>query len=258
MSSHNGKFVWYELMTSNPAAAEKFYKSAIGWNMKDAGMPDRSYTVLSAGESMVGGLMAIPDDAKKMGAQSSWVGYIAVDDVDAYAKKVTTAGGKIMRAPDDIPGVGRFAVASDPHGAVFLLFRGAGEPPANPPAPGTPGTVGWHELLAGDLDPAFAFYSKLFGWTKAETIDMGEMGTYQTFAAGGGPAIGGMMKKPAQAPKPTWGYYVNVDAIDATVANVKKAGGQIVNGPVQVPGGSWIINCIDPQGAAFSAVAMKR
>lgn len=257
MSSYNGKFVWYELMTSNPAAAEKFYEGAIGWNMKDAGIPDRSYTVLSAGESMVGGLMAIPDDAKKMGAQSAWVGYIAVDNVDDYAKKVTAAGGKIMRAPDDIPGVGRFAVAADPAGAVFLLFRGAGEPSANPPAPGTPGTFGWHELLAGDPDVAFAFYSKLFGWTKDEAVDMGPMGVYQTFAAGG-PAIGGMMKKPTEAPQPGWGYYVNVDAIDATAAKVKNGGGQVVNGPLQVPGGSWIINCIDPQGAAFSAVAMKR
>ena len=74
---------------------------------------------------------------------------------------------------------------ADPHGAVFILFKGTSEE-APPPAPaGTPGHVGWHELHAGDLDSAFAFYSGLFGWTKAEAMDMGPMGVYQIFAIDG-------------------------------------------------------------------------
>ena len=85
-------------------------------------MTDRSYTLFSAGPAMVGGLMPIPEDARK-GARPCWTGYIAVDDVDAYAARVKAAGGAIHRAPEDIPGVGRFAVAADPHGAVFILFK---------------------------------------------------------------------------------------------------------------------------------------
>ena len=124
MSTTQGKFVWYDLMTSDSKAAESFYRSVIGWDAKDSGMADRSYTLFSAGPAMAGGLMPIPEEARAMGIRPCWTGYIAVDDVDAYAARVKAAGGVIRRAPEDIPGVGRFAVAADPHGAVFNLFKG--------------------------------------------------------------------------------------------------------------------------------------
>jgi hypothetical protein len=112
-------------------------------------------------------------------------------------------------------------------------------------------------LHAGDGASAFAFYSGLFGWTKAEAVDMGPMGIYQTFASGGA-AIGGMMTKMPDAPAPFWLYYFNVDAIDAAVARAKDSGGSIVLEPHQVPGGSWIAQCLDPQGALFAMVAARR
>ena len=86
---------------------------------------------------------------------------------------------------------------------------------------------------------------------------MGPMGTYQTFGAGG-PAFGGMMTKMPEMPVPAWQYYVNVEAIDVAIERVKAGGGQVINGPMQVPGGSWIINAVDPQGAMFALVAAKR
>jgi uncharacterized protein len=255
MTTH-GEFIWYDLMTGNCKAAEAFYRSVIGWGATDSGMADRSYTLLSVGPTMVGGLMPIPEEARKSGAQPCWTGYIAVDDVDAYAARVKEAGGFVHRAPEDIPGVGRFAVVADPHGAVFMLFRGSLEEGPTPAAPGTPGHVGWHELHAGDRESAFAFYAGLFGWTKAEAVDMGPMGIYQTFATGGAP-VGGMMTKASQTPMPFWLYYFNVDAVDAAMARVKDSGGQVIHGPTQVPGGSWIAHCLDPQGAIFAMVGPK-
>ena len=77
-------------------------------------------------------------------------------------------------------------------------------------------------------------------------------------AGAGGPAIGGMMTRPPEVPKPCWLYYVNVEAIDAAAARVKAASGQVVSGPMEVPGGSWIVQCLDPQGAMFAMVAPKR
>ena len=202
---------------------------------------------------MVAGLMAIPPEAA--GMPPSWMGYIGVDDVDAYTEKVKAAGGKIYRAADDIPGIGRFAVAADPHGAIFTLFSSSTIPPAAPP-PNTPGYVGWNELYAGDLDSAWSFYSGLFGWTKGDAIDMGAMGVYQLFNTGG--TGGGMMTKMPQFPMPLWLFYFNVDAIDAAVARSTQVGGKIVHGPSEVPGGSWIVQGFDPQGAMFALVATKR
>ena len=86
---------------------------------------------------------------------------------------------------------------------------------------------------------------------------MGAMGTYQIFNIKGQQA-GGMMKKMDQEPAAHWLYYITVDAIDAAQDRVKSAGGQVINGPMEVPGGSWIINGLDPQGAMFALVAPKR
>jgi predicted enzyme related to lactoylglutathione lyase len=196
MSDSHGKFVWYELMTTDPKSAESFYRSVIGWGGRDAGMPGMSYTLLTVGDMPVAGLMEMPQRVADSGAPPFWTGYVYVDDVDASAAQAKKDGGAIHHAPDDIPGVGRFAVIADPQGAAIALFKtpmAAGPSPT----PGTPGHAGWRELYAGDREAAFAFYSKLFGWTKAAHHDMGPMGLYQLFAAGG-ETIGGMMNKPPQ------------------------------------------------------------
>jgi predicted enzyme related to lactoylglutathione lyase len=249
----SGKFVWYELMTSDADAAEKFYGDVVGWGMKDAGVPGQHYTLAHAGESRVAGLMPIPQEACDSGARPCWIGYIGVDDVDAYAARVKDKGGAIHRQPADIPGVGRFAIVADPQGVMFALFKGAGTPPPAV-APGTPGHTGWHELHGLDGGKAFEFYADMFGWTKGDAVDMGPMGIYQLFAIGGVP-VGGMMTKMPSTPSPFWVYYFNVSEIRAAEARVKAAGGQIINGPHEVPGGAWIVQCLDPQGAMFALVA---
>ena len=249
-------FIWYDQMSNDLEASEAFYANVVGWTIAPNTMNQQTYSLVQAGDVMVGGLMPIPDDAKAMGARPSWMGYVGVPDVDAFAKKIIAAGGAIFREPTDIPNVGRFAVAADPHGAGFILFSGASDQAPTPAPDGTPGHIGWHELMAGDLDSAFAFYSGLFGWTKGDAHDMGPMGIYQLFTAGG-PAIGGMMTKPSSMPTAHWNYYFNVDAVGKGVERVKSAGGQIVNGPMEVPGGMWIAQGVDPQGAHFAILSNK-
>lgn len=256
MSSSHGKFVWYELMTTDPVAAVHFYGGVVDWTAKDSGMPGVSYTILSAGDVHVAGVMPVPPEAANAGAHPHWGGYVAVDDVDASAAQAETLGGTIHRPADDIPGVGRFAVIGAPQGGVLCLFKSAQPAPA-PVPPMTPGHVAWHELLANDGEAAFGFHAALFGWTKCAPIDMGPMGTYQLFAHDG-VDIGGMMTKPPAMPVAAWVYYVSVEAIDAAADRVRAGGGQVINGPMEVPGGDWIVNCTDPQGAHFSLVAPRR
>lgn len=255
MPTPEGKFVWYELMTTEPQAAEVFYRNVIGWQAQDAGMPGGAYTILSAGPTPVGGLMALLPEACAAGARPGWIGYVGVSDVDEFASRVVQRGGKLHRAAEDIPGVGRFAVVADPQGAAFVLFKGNSTQPPSA-APGTPGHVGWHELHAIDGAGAFAFYADMFGWTKGEGMDMGPMGIYQLFMTGDA-AVGGMMTKMPEVPVPFWLYYVNVAGVDPAVARVTANGGKVINGPMQVPGGSWIVNCLDPQGAMFALVGPK-
>lgn len=256
MSESHGKFVWYDAMMTDPHAAAAFYKDVIGWESKDSGMPDRTYLILSMDGIGVGGLMPIPAEAAAHGARPMWMGYIAVDDVDEYAAKVTAAGGSIMRGPEDIPTVGRFAVANDPHGAVFILFKGMGGDARV--APGTKGHIGWAELHSGDLETAWPFYVELFGWTSPSEMDMGPMGVYRMFATGGETTVGGMMTKVPEMPAPMWLYYFNVEGVDAAVERATKGGAQLLMGPHEVPGGQWIAQFLDPQGAMFAVVGFTR
>ena len=110
MADSQGGFVWYELMTTDTEAAKAFYGKVVGWGTQDAAMPSMPYTLFIAGGAMVGGLMDLPQDARKMGAPPSWIGYVAVDDVDAAAEQVMHLGGAVHVAPSDVPNIARFAV----------------------------------------------------------------------------------------------------------------------------------------------------
>ena len=251
------RFVWYELMTADAPAATDFYTQVVGWRAQDSGLPGGVYTLLMIGDAQVAGLMETPADLKAVGAPSAWSGYVAVDDVDAMAARVLAAGGKVLRPGEDIPEIGRFAVVADPQGASFMLFKPLrDDPPPMPPAE-APGTTGWHELRAMDGPAVFDFYATLFGWTKGEGLDMGPLGTYQLFDIDGVPGGAVMTKEPEQ-PAPGWRYYFRVDAIDAAAARVGKAGGRVTMGPHQVPGGSWVLHGVDPQGAVFALMSMAK
>lgn len=252
-------FIWYELMTSDPDAAVAFYRGVVGWNTADAGQAGMEYTILSVGDRGVGGVMAIPDEAARSGARPAWLGYIGVPDTDDHAKRIAEAGGELHRAPENIPEVGRFAVVADPGGAMFMVMTPLPREDAPPPsAPGTTGVVGWHELASSmGQEAAFAFYSKQFGWETAELMDMGPMGKYRVFTADG-VTLGGMMDRPAEAPASGWTFYVNVDGLDAAIERIKARGGQVLMGPHEVPGGSWIVRALDPQGASFALVSARR
>ena len=261
MTDDLGRFVWYELMTTDMKAAASFYGAVVGWGTQDSAMPGMEYTLFMRGESMAAGLMNQPEESRKMGASPSWMGYVGVDDIDTATAKAKRLGGTVYVEPRDIPGMGRFSVVADPQMAVFAMFQ-AVPPRSPPPAPplGTPGEIGWHELYATDWEKDFAFYSELFGWKKDQAMDMGPgVGTYQLFAtASGGPAIGGMFNKPAEVPVNFWLYYFNIDSIDPAVERVKSAGGKVLMGPMEVPGGAFIVQCMDPQGAMFALTGPRK
>jgi uncharacterized protein len=254
MFTPKGKFSWYELMTSDTQAAGKFYSNVVGWTTQEMPSGDGPpYTVFNLDGVGIAGMLTIPGHV-------AWIGYISVDDVDAHIEKIVEAGGKLLRPATDVPGMLRFAVMSDPQGAAIVVFTpNPAMPSPERPAPPTPGTIGWHELYTTDIDAGFDFYQKLFGWTKLSDMDMGPMGVYRLFDEGDHKEMGdgGMMIKPPQMPVCAWSFYFNVDSIKAAIERVTSGGGKVVNGPMQVPGGGWIIQGMDPQGAMFSLVSNK-
>ena len=256
MPKFEGRFVWYELMTTDTEAAQAFYGKVVGWGAQNAPVLGVSYTLFTVAEMPVAGLMQQPEEVRKRGAPPSWLGYVGVANVDTAAAKVARLGGTVHVPPSDIPNVGRFAVVLDPQHVAFALFQPAGDEPDRPVDPSAPGRVGWHELATNDWPKAFSFYNELFSWQKGDAVDIGAMGTYQLFTVGG-QAMGGMFNKPPAVPAPFWLYYVNVGDIDAAAQRVTAGGGKIINGPMQVPGGSWILQSLDPQDAMFALVGRK-
>lgn len=258
MTTLQGSWIWYELMTSDLAGAKAFYEAVVGWSMVPGGPETNDYGFITAADgAMIGGTLALTAEMIDHGARACWLGYVGVDDVDASLAAITAAGGSALMPARDVPMAGRIALAADPGGAPFYVMT-----PTPPPGGGTStafaaeincGHCGWNELLAADAPREVAFYCGLFGWTLPEPMDMGPMGKYQ-FIAHDGVQVGAIMPVMPQTPAPFWNHYFWVPSIAAAKAAIESTGGQVINGPMQVPGDDWIVQGIDPQGAFFSLV----
>lgn len=249
MAARKGRFDWFDLMTPDVAAARSFYTAVTGW--KTTKWDQADYEMWTVGNETIGGMMALPEEERMRGTQPHWLAHIETDDVDATVKKAQELGGKVLRPGTDIPTVGRFAILADPQGAIFGVFRP--QEPMND-APRKPGYFTWHELNTTDYLGAWKFYSELFGWKHTSSMDMGpEMGAYWMFGYDAQTSLGGMSNVAVQMKMPAhWLYYVSVEDLDAALARVKQLGGQILNGPMEVPGGDRIAQCMDPQGGMFA------
>ncbi|MBC7799872.1 MAG: VOC family protein [Gemmatimonadaceae bacterium] len=253
MADPHGRFVWYELMTTDMDAAARFYAGVVGWTVSDFD-GDASYRMFSAGPAGVGGLMAVPPGAGDM--RPGWFGYVGVDDVNATVDSIVAAGGAVQMPARDLDGVGRIAMLADPQGVAFYVMRGTSSEPSVSFNLTAPGHGAWNELGTTDLPAALAFYAAQFGWTKGDAMSMGPMGDYQ-FVHHGGERIGAMMARPEPGPPPGWQFYFRVADIDAAARATTAGGGTILNGPMPVPGDDHILVATDPQGATFAVVGQR-
>ena len=257
MSDRHGTPIWYELMSKDPLAARRFYAGILGWQI-DETPPTGStmdYRMINAGDGMVGGVFKLTDDMCKQGAAPCWMMYIGVDDVDACVCANTAAGGSVLMPAFDIANVGRIAMLSDPPGAPFYVMRGSSDEKSTAYNPDSPGHGAWHELHATDGVSATDFYCGQFGWGKSRSVDMGPMGVYQLLSSGGRD-LGGIMTD-ARFERPAWLVYFRVDGIELVARRIVEAGGQVIHGPMEVPGGGWIVNGLDPEGVMFALTGTR-
>ena len=256
-SNHRGWFTWYDLMTSNMKGAEEFYPKVTGWSVENWRGGPMPYQLWRVGEVAVGGSMELPEEARAMGEPSQWRAHVGVADVDGVCRRVEELRGRVVRQPQNIPQVGRFAVIDDPQGAVLAIFSPGEDSGPGPQSPPSPGRFSWHELATNDLNSTMLFYTELFGWEETDTADLGEIGSYRMFGFDGH-SFGGMFTTPdSRLGPPRWLFYVLVKDIEGAVTEVRQGGGTILNGPMRVPGGDLVAQCLDPQGAAFALHAKK-
>lgn len=258
MTTLQGSWIWYELMTPDLAGAKAFYEAVVGWSIAPGTAQTNDYGFIANTDGgMTGGVLTLTKDMTEHGARPCWLGYVGVDDVDASTAAIAQAGGAVLMPARDVPMAGRIAMVADCCGAPFYVMTptpppGGGESTAFSAMP-APGRCGWNELYAGNLDNAVTFYTGLFGWALPPAMDMGPMGKYQ-FIAHDCVQVGAIMARPETVPAPMWCHYFWVDSAAAAKARIEANGGQVVNGPHEVPGPLWIVQGVDPQGALFSLV----
>ena len=259
-----GGFIWYELISPDPAASKRFYDSVVGWNVApDPVAPGLEYRMIVRSDGgMAGGVMSLSEEMKAGGARPIWLGYLHVDDVDGAVKAISADGGSVTMAPWDQPGVGRLAMVTGPEGAPFYLMDPI-PPEGQPDAVSDVFSVDqlqrvrWNELWSSNPERSVDFYKRHFGWTQEGEMDMGEMGKYR-FIQHDGVAIGAVMRSMPDMPQSMWNFYVGVDDIDRAADAVRSGGGQIVNGPMEIPGGEFALNGVDPLGALFGLVGPRK
>jgi uncharacterized protein len=249
-----GRFLWQGLMTVDPAAAGQFYGNVVGWK-SEAWSADPSYINFIAPSGPVAGMSALPEANRAQGARGNWMAYIGTDDVDATVSQAEKLGAKVVRPAGDIPQVGRVATLTDPQGANFGVFKPlpSSAPPKGPPKNGD---FAWHELSTSDPEAALKFYQELFGWQLIQKMDMGPM-VYYVFGADG-VQRGGMYKPSHPTPGAAWLGYVEVADADKAAVATTKAGGHVLNGPMDVPGGGRIAQLADSHGVPFAVHAMSK
>lgn len=251
-AASRGSFVWYDLLTPDPKAAVRFYASIAGWKIQpfgDQSGPD-PYSMWVGSQGPLGGVMILPEEAKKMGAPPHWVSHVQVDNVEETLKKVRALGGQIYHDVEQIPTVGRVALIADPQGAPISVFTPLDAMSLHDST--KHGEFSWCELLTTDHRAAIDFYSKIFGWEVTGAHDMGPLGEYMLYGHNG-VTLGGMFTKTADMPMPPmWIYYLHVDNMDEAVKTAVAGGAQVLMGPHEVPGGDMITQLLDPQGAMFA------
>ncbi len=246
---------WVDLMSPDVDASKAFYTSVFGWDAADQldGDGNRVYVMFSLGGKNVAGLGGLPPGMPE-GMPAVWNSYIAVDDAAGITEKVTAAGGSVMMPAMQVMDSGEMAIFADPGGAAFSVWKAGRHIGAE--VCNEPNTYSWNELMTRDLDRALEFYSAVFGWTY-DPMDMGPIGTYHVIAGGESGGLGGLMGMPPDMPEQVpnhWGVYFTVESVDATVESITSAGGQVVNGPMDIPGVGRTATVHDPAGGSFNVM----
>jgi predicted enzyme related to lactoylglutathione lyase len=250
---YQGRFIWQELLCNDLTAATFFYSRVMQWKAQpfSPGSPYLMFTAVD-GRS-VAGAMRLSDEARAAGTTPYWRGYIGTEDIDATVALAASLGARVVQPAQDVPTVGRVALLADPEGATFGLFR-----PLPTAAPNDSGHKGfaWYELAARNRQSALAFYQRLFGWELRAPMDMGGGFHYQVFGIGA-QDIGGAYTIPAErAMPPAWCPYATGASADETADQVLAAGGQVIHGPIDVPGGGRIVQFFDSQHALCAVHSM--
>jgi predicted enzyme related to lactoylglutathione lyase len=239
---------WVDLSTPDVDASARFYGELFGWDHESAGPVEETggYGMFKLRGRSVAGVGPLMQE----GQPQVWSTYVSTDDADAVAARAAQAGGSVIVEPMDVMDAGRMAFVMHPAAGAIGVWqpgRTIGAELVN-----EPGSVGWHELHARDVEGAKAFYAAVFGWTAQPFGDT----TYTLFQLGDQP-VAGMQPMSDDAPQdapPSWLTYFEVGDCDATVAQAEELGGSVAWPAMEMEGVGRFAGLADAHGIQFAVV----
>jgi len=251
-----GDFCWFELATSDQAAAKRFYSAIFGWQAVDSPMaPGEIYTIFKIdGRDAAAGYTLRPGQ-RAQGVPPNWMVYVLVKNVDDSAARAKRSGGTVLVDPFDVMDAGRMSVIQDPTGGIFCIWqmlKSGGTGIAD-----VPGTAVWVDIGVTDQAKGAKFYSDLFGWkmVEGESMKPASPGGYYHIV-NAREMIGGIPPAEYRAPgaPSQWLIYFKVGDCDGTVAKVQSLGGRVVVPTTTMENVRKYAVLADPQGAVFAIV----
>jgi predicted enzyme related to lactoylglutathione lyase len=247
-----GKFIWYELFTEEPEAAQRFYQSVFGWNFRPVPSAP-GYTLIENGGDRIGGMYVQPRPAQ--GARGArWLPVMSVPDAGAAVEEARRNGGSMIAPLATIAGRGRHALLSDPEGALFGVLRAERGDPADTPVEA--GDFFWLDLFTSDPERAAAFYRRIGGYEVAEAP--AAAGTTRLMLQAEGYARAGILPMPKRLQQSGWLPYVLVDDVPATLQKVAAAGGRVVVQPDKQLLDGKVAVIVDPAGGVLGIIDWER
>ena len=116
-----GMWCHVEIPSTDPGKSKSFYSEVFGWKFHDVPMGDKTYSLYETGEGGIGGGVWDPPE----GIPRQMINYIAVDEIEPVAESAEANGGKVVMPMQEIPGIGWFALITDPDGNVFGIWKNA-------------------------------------------------------------------------------------------------------------------------------------
>ena len=253
-SYKQGTPCWTDLSTTDQDGAKEFYSKIFGWEYQDIPMGgDQVYSMAHVDGSSAAAIFTQVAEEAEAGVPPHWNVYLAVDDLEAIAPKVSDLGGKVIADEFDEDESGQMTLAQDPSGALVWLWQAKENIGAE--VRDEHGALTWVELLTSDQEGAGRFYTELFGIDlDKETMPTPEGSDYHMLTVDGVP-VAGVMPSPDHLVEmgvpPHWEVYFRVDDADATVEAAKSMGAKILFGPEVLPMVGTFAVIQDPQGAVF-------
>ena len=241
-----GRFVWYELESTQPDEAVRFYTELIGWSIQEFPMGDTSYKMIANEGTPIGGFGSLQDSSE----DARWTSWSYVTDLEATHRKAESLGAKVIVPATQIP-PGSFSVIEDPQGARLTLFQQNDAPAAKQEGPAPHGSFGWTELHTTDASKGTQFYADLLGYSIVE-FPMGGPEPYRILRIGERDEAGAASMGPDASFGPGWLPYISVDDIDARHAKAESLGATTLSPPTDIPNVGRFSIIADPVGGKIA------